>query len=239
MIPKHIGVTAYHGGFELNEYLVRMLSGVGALTSIDTISYGKEKPLSTRTTIVEKKKVMTCQGIKHYSREIIKTFEGITDKHLDTAIKAAVTCSKTWRHTTFTERADVGAKAAAIIRARVDEFASSVTSEMGKLIEQALDEVVVSADIIDYYASNAKRFLPSEHLQPNSGEAEIVNTSLRVLFVQHPNFPYYQLASFGALNLMLGNIVMVKHAGCVPQCAIAFERLWLEAGAPEGAFTNC
>jgi succinate-semialdehyde dehydrogenase/glutarate-semialdehyde dehydrogenase len=31
---------------------------------------------------------------------------------------------------------------------------------------------------------------------------------------------------------------MVKHAGCVPQCAIAFEKLWVEAGAPAGAYTN-
>jgi succinate-semialdehyde dehydrogenase/glutarate-semialdehyde dehydrogenase len=37
---------------------------------------------------------------------------------------------------------------------------------------------------------------------------------------------------------MAGNVVMVKHAGCVPQCAIAFEKLWLEAGAPAGAYTN-
>jgi succinate-semialdehyde dehydrogenase/glutarate-semialdehyde dehydrogenase len=37
---------------------------------------------------------------------------------------------------------------------------------------------------------------------------------------------------------MAGNVVMVKHAGCVPQCAIAFERLWMEAGAPVGAYTN-
>jgi hypothetical protein len=39
-------------------------------------------------------------------------------------------------------------------------------------------------------------------------------------------------------NLMAGNVVMVKHAGCVPQCALAFEKLWLEAGAPVGAYTN-
>jgi succinate-semialdehyde dehydrogenase/glutarate-semialdehyde dehydrogenase len=37
---------------------------------------------------------------------------------------------------------------------------------------------------------------------------------------------------------MAGNVAMVKHAGCVPQCAIAFEKLWLEAGAPAGAYTN-
>jgi succinate-semialdehyde dehydrogenase/glutarate-semialdehyde dehydrogenase len=60
-----------------------------------------------------------------------------------------------------------------------------------------------------------------------------------VLFgVQPWNFPYYQLARFAAPNLMAGNVVMVKHAGCVPQCAIAFEKLWLEAGAPAGAYTN-
>jgi succinate-semialdehyde dehydrogenase/glutarate-semialdehyde dehydrogenase len=37
---------------------------------------------------------------------------------------------------------------------------------------------------------------------------------------------------------MAGNVVMVKHAGCVPQCAIAFEKLWIEAGAPVGVYTN-
>jgi len=31
---------------------------------------------------------------------------------------------------------------------------------------------------------------------------------------------------------------MVKHAGCVPQCAIAFEKLWIDAGAPVGTYTN-
>ncbi|MCX6614239.1 MAG: NAD-dependent succinate-semialdehyde dehydrogenase, partial [Acidobacteria bacterium] len=56
--------------------------------------------------------------------------------------------------------------------------------------------------------------------------------------IQPWNFPYYQLARFVAPNLMAGNVVMVKHAGCVPQCAIAFEKIWLEAGAPEGTYTN-
>jgi succinate-semialdehyde dehydrogenase/glutarate-semialdehyde dehydrogenase len=38
--------------------------------------------------------------------------------------------------------------------------------------------------------------------------------------------------------MMAGNVVMVKHAGCVPQCAIAFEQLWIDAGAPVGLYTN-
>jgi succinate-semialdehyde dehydrogenase/glutarate-semialdehyde dehydrogenase len=99
--------------------------------------------------------------------------------------------------------------------------------------------VALSADIIDYYARNAERFLAPQHLKPRSGKAEVVSSPFGVLFgVQPWNFPYYQLARFAAPNLMAGNVVMVKHAGCVPQCAIAFEKLWLEAGAPAGAYTN-
>ena len=110
---------------------------------------------------------------------------------------------------------------------------------MGKLIKQARGEVMLSADIIDYYAKNAEAFLAPQHLKPSAGEAQVESTPFGVLFgVQPWNFPYYQLARFAAPNLMAGNVVMVKHAGCVPQCAIAFEKLWLEAGAPAGAYTN-
>jgi succinate-semialdehyde dehydrogenase/glutarate-semialdehyde dehydrogenase len=98
---------------------------------------------------------------------------------------------------------------------------------------------VLSADILEYYAKNAERFLAPQHLDPTSGEAEVESSPFGVLFgVQPWNFPYYQLARFAAPNLMAGNVVMVKHAGCVPQCAMAFEKLWLEAGAPAGAYTN-
>ncbi|MEO8050306.1 MAG: NAD-dependent succinate-semialdehyde dehydrogenase [Acidobacteriota bacterium] len=182
---------------------------------------------------------MSYQSVNPYDGEILKTFEELTDKQLETALETAATCFETWRHTTFAERAAVVAKAAAIMRARVDEFARPVTLEMGKLIDEARGEVVLSADIIDYYAKNAERFLAPERLKPSSGEAEIESSPLGVLFGVEPwNFPYYQLAPFAAPNLMAGNVVMVKHAACVPQSAIAFEKLWLEAGAPAGAYTN-
>ena len=182
---------------------------------------------------------MAYQSINPYNGKILKTFKELTDTQLEAALGNAATCFDNWRHTTFAGRAAVVTKAAAIMRARTDEFARPMTLEMGKLIAQARGEVVLSADIFDYYAKNAERFLAPEHLKPSSGEATVVSTPLGVLFgVQPWNFPYYQLARFAAPNLMAGNVVMVKHAGCVPQCAIAFEKLWLEAGAPVGAYTN-
>jgi succinate-semialdehyde dehydrogenase/glutarate-semialdehyde dehydrogenase len=65
------------------------------------------------------------------------------------------------------------------------------------------------------------------------------SSPIGVLFAVEPwNFPYYQLARVAGPQLMAGNVLMVKHAGNVPQCAIAFESLWTEAGAPEGLYTN-
>lgn len=182
---------------------------------------------------------MTYQSVNPYDGKTLKTFEEFTDKQLESALETAETCFESWRRTTFAERATVVAKAAAIMRAHVNELARPVTLEMGKLIDEARGEVVLSADILDYYAKNAECFLAPQHLTPGSGEAEVESAPFGVLFgVQPWNFPYYQLARFAAPNLMAGNVVMVKHAGCVPQCAIAFEKLWLEAGAPAGAYTN-
>src|ERR1017187_4566342 len=184
-------------------------------------------------------RTMSYQSVNPYNGKVLKTFKELTDQQLEKALKTAATCFETWRRTTYAKRATVAAKAAAIMRARVDKFARPVTLEMGKLIEEARGEVALSADIIDYYAKNSKRFLAPQHLKPSSGKAQVESSPFGVLFgVQPWNFPYYQLARFAAPNLMAGNVVMVKHAGCVPQCAIAFEKLWREAGAPAGAYTN-
>jgi succinate-semialdehyde dehydrogenase/glutarate-semialdehyde dehydrogenase len=182
---------------------------------------------------------MSYQSVNPYDGKAGKIFKELTDSELETAIATAAASFESWRIRSFAERAMVVAKAARLMHARVDEFARPVTLEMGKLFEQAKAEVVLSADIIDYYAKNAEAFLAPEHLKPSSGDAQVESSPFGVLFGVEPwNFPYYQLARFAAPNLMAGNVVMVKHAGCVPQSALAFEQLWKDAGAPAGIYTN-
>lgn len=182
---------------------------------------------------------MTYQSVNPYNGVILKTFDTATDAELEASLAKAAACFDGWRKETFAERGAVAVRAAAIMRARVDEFASLITLEMGKRIDEAKGEVMLSAAIIDYYAKNAEAFLVAVHLTAKHGEADVESSPIGVLFgVQPWNFPYYQLARFAAPNLMAGNVVMVKHAASVPQCAEAFEQLWIEAGAPEGAYTN-
>ena len=196
-------------------------------------------PRKKAPNVTTKRKASGYRSVNPYDGQTFQTFEELSDAQLETAIKTAAACFESWRNESFGDRAAIVARAAKFMRERADELAKLVTLEMGKLIGESQGEVALSADILDYYATYAEGFLATDDLQPVSGEAEIVSTPFGVLFgVQPWNFPYYQLARFAAPNLMAGNVVMVKHAGCVPQCAIAFEKLWNDAGAPAGAYTN-
>lgn len=191
------------------------------------------------TTTTTKAKAKAYQSVDPFNGKTLKTFEELSAAQLEKAIKTGATCFESWRHTTFAERAIIVTEAATLLRERADDFAKPVTLEMGKLIAEARGEVALSADILEYYAWNAENFLAPQILKPKLGEAVIESSPFGVLFgVQPWNFPYYQLARFAAPNLMAGNVVMVKHAGCVPHCATAFAKLWLDAGAPAGAYTN-
>ena len=182
---------------------------------------------------------MTYQSLNPATGKLLKKFDELTDKQLEEKLATAATCFETWKHKTYAERAIVVAKAAAIMHAKADEFAQIMTLEMGKRINEARGEVEFSSSILAYYAKNAERFLAPVKLNPKVGEAHMESSPIGVIFGVEPwNFPYYQLARVAGPHLMAGNVLVVKHAGCVPQCAIAFEKLWIEAGAPAGLYTN-
>src|SRR5450631_880454 len=182
---------------------------------------------------------MTYQSVNPYDGKVSKTFPQLTDSQLESAIATAATCYESWRRWPFAERAAVVERAAATLHERADEFARYATLEMGKRISEARGEVEFSARILRYYAKHAERFLAPVKLHPTDGEAHMESSPIGVIFGVEPwNFPYYQLARVAGPHLMAGNVLMVKHAGCVPQCAIAFEKLWIEAGAPVGLYTN-
>ena len=182
---------------------------------------------------------MSYQSINPNTGETLKSFNPLTDAQLERLITTAENCFQSWKKTSYAARAAIIKKAAALLHAHVDDFARLETLEMGKRINEARGEVQFSADILAYYAEHAEAFLAPVKLHPKAGEAHMENSPLGVLFCVEPwNFPYYQLARVVGPQLMAGNVLVVKHAGCVPQCAIAFERLLLDAGAPVGAYIN-
>jgi succinate-semialdehyde dehydrogenase/glutarate-semialdehyde dehydrogenase len=182
---------------------------------------------------------MNYQSVNPFDNKLAHSFEGMTDKQLDEKITAATACFSAWKHQSYAYRAKIIMKAAKLLDEQADYFARIMTSEMGKRISEAKGEVQFSSQILSYYARNAERFLADVPLHPSHGDGHMESSPIGVIFCIEPwNFPYYQLARVAGPHLMAGNTVLVKHSEYVPQCAIAFENLWLDAGAPAGLYTN-
>ena len=182
---------------------------------------------------------MTFQSINPATGELIESFPEMSDAELETAISCAQACYETdWRRRAIADRARVLTAAAAKLRANAAEYARYATLDMGKLTGQALGEIALSANILDYYAQRAESFLKPQ-IVPEVPTAVVETHPIGIIFGIEPwNFPYYQVARVAGPQLMVGNVVIIKHAESVPQCALALARLFEEAGAPAGAYTN-
>jgi succinate-semialdehyde dehydrogenase/glutarate-semialdehyde dehydrogenase len=174
--------------------------------------------------------------------ETVKTYDTITDADLEAAIASADEAHRAWsKSTTVDERAALIRRVAELHRERRQELAEIIVREMGKPIAQALSEVDFAADIYEYYADHSPGFLKDEPIELLAGEGTAVvrRSSLGVLLGVMPwNFPYYQVARFAGPNLIIGNTILLKHAGQCPESAAAMEQIFRDAGFPAGAYVN-
>jgi succinate-semialdehyde dehydrogenase/glutarate-semialdehyde dehydrogenase len=173
------------------------------------------------------------------SGETLAHFDEIDDARMVEAIERADRTFAQWKRRPVAERAAIVGRAGELMRERSAEFARLITLEMGKLIGESTGEVKLASAILRYYGKNGPDFLKDEPLELQAGSAAVVKAPLGVLVGVEPwNFPLYQVVRFAAPNLVIGNTILLKHASINPQCALALERLFLDAGAPEGAYTN-
>ena len=172
--------------------------------------------------------------------ETLATYPTITDEALETVLEKADAAYRTWRDTPVAERAALIRRAAELHREWRDELAAIIVREMGKPLGAAEAEVGFAADITEFYADNAERITGDQPIEIlGEGTAVIRRAPIGVLLGIMPwNFPYYQVARFAAPNLVIGNTILLKHAPQCPESAAAIEKIYRDAGLPEGAYTN-
>jgi succinate-semialdehyde dehydrogenase/glutarate-semialdehyde dehydrogenase len=183
---------------------------------------------------------MPYQSVNPATGQSLQMFEEHSHQQMMDALAAADRAYREfWSTAPYKERAECIGKAARLMLEQKESLARLATIEMGKRIAESRGEVELSAAILDYYAKNAEKFLAPRELNSVMGDAHIECSPIGVLIgIQPWNYPYYQLARFTAPNLMAGNVILLKHAPGVPQCALAFERILAEAGLPSGVYTN-
>jgi succinate-semialdehyde dehydrogenase/glutarate-semialdehyde dehydrogenase len=169
--------------------------------------------------------------------QVIKTFEPLTDAQIDEKLQRAKDAFVRFRKTSFAERAKAMAKAAEILEAEKELYGKMMTLEMGKTFRSAVEEAAKCATACRYYVQNAEKFLADEVVDTGAKKSFVRYQPLGpVLAVMPWNFPFWQAIRAAAPALMAGNVMLLKHASNVPQCALMIEELYRRAGFPEGVF---
>jgi len=167
----------------------------------------------------------------------IAAFTPLADAELEMRLSLAARAFRDYRRTPPTERASRLARVADRLDAQRDALARLITEEMGKLLTGARDEVSKCATACRYYAEHGEAMLADEPVATGAAESFVRYEPLGPILAVMPwNFPFWQVFRFAAPALMAGNVALLKHASNVPQCALAIERLFTEAGFADGVF---
>ncbi|MEX0878386.1 MAG: NAD-dependent succinate-semialdehyde dehydrogenase [Thermoanaerobaculia bacterium] len=180
---------------------------------------------------------MPIASINPATGETLETFPPLADTEVERRVALAARTFPRWRAAPFAERAGLLERAAGLLESRREDWARLMTLEMGKPINAGVAEAEKCAWVCRYYAENAARFLADEAVGTDAGSSFVRYEPLGpVLAVMPWNFPFWQVFRFAAPALMAGNVGLLKHASNVPQCALAIERIFRNAGFPEGVF---
>jgi succinate-semialdehyde dehydrogenase/glutarate-semialdehyde dehydrogenase len=180
---------------------------------------------------------MPIATINPATGETLETFQPLSSSEIEQKLELAVTTFRSERKTPFAERARRMLKAAQILERDKEKFAHLMTLEMGKPYKAAVAEALKCTTACRYYAENAEQILADEVIETGAKKTFIRYRPIGPILAVMPwNFPFWQVIRFAAPALMAGNVGLLKHASNVPQCALAIERIFLEAGFPPGAF---
>ncbi|CAN3979164.1 NADP-dependent succinic semialdehyde dehydrogenase [Kitasatospora purpeofusca] len=186
---------------------------------------------------------MPIASVNPATGETLETFEPLDAAGLEQRLARAEEAFRTYRTTSFAQRAGLLRRAAELLDEDRETLARTMTEEMGKPIAAARAEAAKCAKAMRWYAENAEALLADEHPEPaDVADAGAARAYVRyrplgaVLAVMPWNFPFWQVVRFAAPALMAGNVGLLKHASNVPRTAVALEELFRRAGFPEGCF---
>ncbi|HEY7014959.1 MAG TPA: NADP-dependent succinic semialdehyde dehydrogenase [Streptosporangiaceae bacterium] len=183
---------------------------------------------------------MAIATVNPATGETVKTFTEMSEADVERCLATAAAAHASYRLTGFDDRAAWMRRAAGILDEEQDQIAAMMTTEMGKTLAAARQEVAKCATACRYYAEHAAGFLADEPADADAVGAGQAYASYQplgpVLAIMPWNFPLWQAMRFAAPALMAGNVGLLKHASNVPQTALFLQDLFARAGFPAGAF---
>jgi succinate-semialdehyde dehydrogenase/glutarate-semialdehyde dehydrogenase len=180
---------------------------------------------------------MAIATVNPATGKVVKTFAALSVGEIEQKVALAQGSFEAYRKTTFEARSQWLNQAAVILEAEKERFGKLMTLEMGKTLKSAIAEAEKCAWVCRYYATEAAGFLADVTVATDATHSFVRYQPLGIILAVMPwNFPFWQVFRFAAPALMAGNVGLLKHASNVPQCALAIEEIFTQAGFPTGVF---
>jgi succinate-semialdehyde dehydrogenase / glutarate-semialdehyde dehydrogenase len=183
---------------------------------------------------------MAIATISPVTGETLKSFDELTPDELEDKLARAAAAAESYRLTTVEQRAGWLTTAAENLENEADSVSELLTTEMGKTLRAAHEEVAKCVRGLRFYAAKGPEFLRNLDGDAHAVGAKQALVSYQpigvVLAVMPWNLPLWQAMRFAAPALTAGNVGVLKHASNVPQTALYMERLFREAGFPDDVF---
>src|SRR5688500_6519562 len=182
---------------------------------------------------------MPISSINPATGEVLQTFDSLNQQQIEERLSRAADTFRNYSRTALADRTEKMLRAAEILENEKQTLARTMTLEMGKPINGAVQEAENCAWVCRYYAENAERHLANDIIQTSATKSYVNFQPLGIVLAIMPwNFPFWQVFRFAAPALMAGNIGLLKHASNVPQCALTIEDIVRRAGFPPDAFQS-
>ena len=181
----------------------------------------------------------TIQTINPATGKILKNYQTMSMQKVTEIIDNSHKRFNSWRQVSYENRANLLCSVAKLLKSRVNEYAKLITTEMGKPITQARQEIIKCAWACEHYAEHSAEYLKDKMIITEHKKSFVTYNPLGIIFAIMPwNFPFWQVFRFVAPTLMAGNAVILAHANICTGTSLAIEQLFLDAGAPKNLFNS-
>lgn len=180
------------------------------------------------------------RSVNPWTGELLMEFVSIDPGEIEEKLRDSQDAYKVWMDVPLFQKGELMRSVAGILRVKKEEFARIISIEMGKVIRESRAEIEKCALLCDFYAEKSEEFLIAEKISlPDGTRAKVIYEPLGVILGVMPwNFPFWQVFRFAVPTLMSGNVGILKHASNVPQCALAIQGVFEEAGFPKAVFQS-
>jgi acyl-CoA reductase-like NAD-dependent aldehyde dehydrogenase len=178
------------------------------------------------------------QIINPATEEIIKEVKEDTQEILSKKFELLQCHQPAWQQVSLSERVNALKKFSKLLEKNIEHLAITLTSEVGKPLQQSRNEINGAVKRIKWIAENAEKYLSPETMTFEEGmEEKIIYEPLGVVCnISAWNYPYLVGVNVFVPALLAGNAVMYKPSEYATLTGIEIQRLLKEAGVHENVF---